>query len=76
MSPAEIEARYEGKGYSDFKQELAEVIIEGLKPLQSRYHKLAADHGYLDHLLEQGETRVRALAEKTLSIVKEKIGLG
>lgn len=76
LSPAEIEARYEGRGYADFKKELAEVIIERLKPLQSRYHKLAADHGYLDHLLEQGEAQVRPVAERTLSIVKEKIGLG
>ncbi len=36
LRKAEIEARFEGKGYAVFKQELAEVIIEGLSPLQSR----------------------------------------
>ncbi len=76
MGAVEIEDRFKGKGYAEFKQELAEVIIEGLKPLQSRYHMLAADHDHLDHLLEQGETHVRPVAERTLRIVKEKIGLG
>ncbi len=75
-APVEIEDRFKGKGYAGFKRELAQVIIEDLRPLQSRYHKLVAEHGYLDHLLEQGEAHVRPVAEKTLSIVKEKVGLG
>ena len=32
----EIEARFEGKGYGDLKKDLAELLIEGLRPLQER----------------------------------------
>ena len=71
-----IEDRFNGKGYAYFKRELAEVIIENLKPLQSRYRELTADPGYIDRLLEQGEARVRPVAGRTLNVVKEKVGLG
>ncbi|HEY83100.1 MAG TPA: tryptophan--tRNA ligase [Dehalococcoidia bacterium] len=72
----EIEARFEGKGYADLKRELAEVVIEGLAPLQARYRELTADPAHIDSLLTQGADRIRPIAEKTLSLVKERIGLG
>lgn len=76
LKRAEIEKRFKNKGYAEFKKELTELVIEHLKPLQTRYQKLSADPGYLDSILAQGAERIRPLAEKTLKIVKEKIGLG
>lgn len=76
LSRSDIEARFEGKGYADFKRELAEVVIEGLRPLQSRYRELTTDPTYLDSLLREGASRVRPIAEKTLTAVKNRVGLG
>jgi tryptophanyl-tRNA synthetase len=76
MSRASIEARFEGKGYAEFKKELAEVIIEGLAPLQRRYADLSADPPALDALLAQGASKVRAIAGNTVRTVKQKVGLG
>ena len=75
LSRLDIEARFEGKGYAHFKQELAEIIIEGLRPLQSRYHQLMADPTRIDSLLAEGAAKVKPIAEKTLTIVKQKMGL-
>ena len=72
---AAIEARFAGKGYAEFKKEVAEVIIEGLKPLQARYRELSADQAVLEQLLKQGADKVRPKAEEVLARVKEKIGL-
>ena len=72
----EIEARFEGKGYAIFKKELAEVIIQGLHPVQSRYRELTADPAHIDSLLAEGAERVRPIAEKTLALVKDRVGLG
>jgi len=72
----EIEARFEGKGYVDLKQELAEIVVESVSPVQSRYRELTADPTYIDSLLTEGALRVRPIAEKTLTIVKDRIGLG
>ena len=75
-SRAEIEGRFQGKGYGDFKRELAELVVESLSPLQSRYRELTAEPRYIDRLLEQGASKVRPVAERTIRAVKEKIGLG
>jgi len=72
----EIEARFESKGYVDLKRELAEVIVEGLSPLQSRCRELIADPAYLSSLLNEGAARIRPIAEKMMSRVRDKIGLG
>jgi len=76
LSRAEIEARYEGKGYAQLKKDLGEVVVEGLKPLQSRYRELTAEARHIDSLLAEGAARVRPLAEKTLARVKSRVGLG
>jgi tryptophanyl-tRNA synthetase len=72
----DIEARFEGKGYSDFKKELAEVVIESLRPLQERYQKLTAEPGHIDAILKAGADKARPLAAKTLAEVQKKVGLG
>ena len=72
----EIEERFSGKGYAYFKKELAEVVIEGLRPFQSRYQKLTADPAYIDSILSRGASKVQPQAEKTLAAVKGKVGLG
>ena len=76
MPTNRIEAEYEGKGYSDFKKDLVEVVIEGLRPLQERYRDLTAEPGRIDAILKAGADRARPQAEKKLAEVREKIGLG
>ena len=36
----EIEAMYEGKGYGDFKGDLAQVVVEAIRPIQDKYNEL------------------------------------
>jgi tryptophanyl-tRNA synthetase len=72
----EIEAQFEGKGYSDFKKALAEVVVEGLRPLQERYKELTADPTRIDSILTESANRARPIAEKLLAEVKKKVGLG
>jgi tryptophanyl-tRNA synthetase len=75
-SKSDIEAHFEGKGYGDFKRELADVIIEGLRPLQSRYQELTADPAHIDSMLAEGAAKIRPIAERTLADAKNKVGLG
>lgn len=73
---AAIEQRFAGKGYAAFKADLAETVIEGLRPLQHRFRDLMKDQGYIGGVLEEGADQIRPIAENTLSTVKEKMGLG
>jgi tryptophanyl-tRNA synthetase len=75
-SQKEIEAQFEGKGYSDLKKELAEVVVEGLRPLQTRYNELTAEPGRIDSILTDGANHARPIAEGVLNRVREKVGLG
>jgi len=72
----EIEKRFEGKGYGDFKKALAEVVIEGLRPLQERYREITAEPGYIDSILAAGAEKARPIAGEVLARVQQRIGLG
>lgn len=74
-SPDAIEKKFAGRGYGDFKKDLANLIIESLSPIQEKYAKLIADKSYLDQVLKEGREAVAPIAEQTLQDVKKKIGL-
>lgn len=70
----EIEARYEGEGYGKFKGDLAEVIVEGLTPIQEKYNELMEDKDYLEKVYKEGAEKANYMARKTLSKVYRKVG--
>ena len=72
---ADIERRYEGKGYADFKADLAEVVVDALTPIQARIAELEADKSHTLEVLRAGAERAEAIAERTLAKVRERVGL-
>jgi tryptophanyl-tRNA synthetase len=72
----ELERRYAGKGYSEFKRDLAEVIIAALQPIQQRLDELAANPGIVIRTLKEGAARARQLAVAKMAVVRERCGLG
>jgi len=71
---AAIEARYDGSGYGQFKQDVAEAVVELLSPIQERYNALRADEGELLRLLRVGAEKAAATAEPTLQAMYERMG--
>ncbi len=71
---SEIEKHFEGRGYADFKKELAEVIIHELAPIQKRY-KQYDDSGELCNILKQGAGRANQVSSGVLKRAKQKMGL-
>lgn len=72
-SPEEIESYFAGKGYAQLKQELAEVTVEFLRPLQERVK--AFDEAQLDQLLGLGRDKAKVIAKETMKAVTQKVGL-
>jgi tryptophanyl-tRNA synthetase len=70
----QIEAHFCGQGYAALKGEVAEVVIEALRPIRERYHELLADPVELDRILALGAERARAVAEPKIDEVKHKVG--
>lgn len=73
QSPEQVEAHFAGKGYAQLKQQLADVTIEFLQPLQERVRAINDDE--LIALLEKGAAKARGIASETWADVKEKMGL-
>ena len=71
----EIEDQYRGKGYGDFKKDLAEVVVEGLSPIRERTLELLDDPRELDDILEAGAERAREMADSTLHHAWARLGL-
>jgi hypothetical protein len=71
----ELEAAYEGKGYGDFKADVAQAVVELTEPVRQRYAELVADHAHLDAVLARGAERAGSVAEQTMAAVRERIGL-
>jgi tryptophanyl-tRNA synthetase len=75
-SPDTIESRYHGKGYAELKRELADVVIEGLRPLQAEYQRLADHPDHVDAILRRGAMRAAGIAGTTLARMHARMGLG
>ncbi|WP_163583049.1 tryptophan--tRNA ligase [Gracilibacillus saliphilus] len=71
----ELEQRYEGKGYGEFKQDTANAVIETLRPIQERYNSLI-ESDELDALLDQGADKANFAANKMLRKATKAMGLG
>jgi tryptophanyl-tRNA synthetase len=71
----ELEAMYEGKGYGEFKTDLAEVVVNALSPIQETYYELI-DSTKLDDILDEGAERANQTANKMLRKMKNAMGLG
>ena len=71
----QIEIEYQGKMYGHLKVDLAELVVETLKPVREKYDDLMKNRDYLDQLLKSGASRAQARARVTLDKVYNKVGL-
>lgn len=69
-----IVANYDGKGYGEFKDDLADVVIQALSPIQERYKEYRQDKVFLESIYREGADKAEAFAAKTLRKVYKKIG--
>ncbi|MBP1047723.1 tryptophan--tRNA ligase [Enterococcus sp. BWM-S5] len=71
----ELAEAYNGKGYGEFKSDLAEAVVALLEPIQERYKELLVSDE-LDEILDRGAEQARFVANKTLQRMKNAVGLG
>lgn len=71
----QIEKDYEGKMYGHLKVDLAELVVQTLKPVREKYDDLMKNKDYLDQLMKSGAERAEARAKPTLEKVYRTVGL-
>lgn len=72
----EIEQQYKGVGYSGFKSDLADAVIEALKPIQDKYNEIRNDDIYLEESLNEGRDFTLSKSSPKILQVKKAMGLG
>jgi tryptophanyl-tRNA synthetase len=72
---AALEAHFDGKGYGDFKREVAEAVNAYLRPVRSRYAELRTDPAMVEESLRKGAGKARAVAAETMEAVRDRVGL-
>ncbi len=71
----QLEKDYEGKMYGHLKVDLAELVVQTLKPVREKYDDLMKNRDHLDTLLLSGAERAQERAAKTLKAVYNAVGL-
>ncbi len=71
----DIEKDYEGVGYAQFKEDVAQALIEELKPVQDRVKEILKDKSYLQKIYNYSAEKANYVASKTLKKMQEKVGL-
>ncbi len=70
----DIVKRYEGEGYGKFKGDLAEVVVEALRPIREKYEEIRSDREYLEKVYREGAEKADRKSMKILSKVYRKVG--
>lgn len=65
---------YEGKGYGDFKADVAEAVVETMRPIRAEFDRLMADKKYLTDICAKGAESARRISGRTLAKVYKKVG--
>ena len=73
-SVQEVEARFDGQGYGDFKESLGDALVELIEPIQARYRELRSDPAELGRLLSVGAGKAREASAPTLEAMYERMG--
>jgi tryptophanyl-tRNA synthetase len=71
---SELEDAYRGKGYGDFKGDLAEAVVELVTPFRDRTLELLDDKAQLLDVLGRGAEQANAVADATLRDVYDRVG--
>lgn len=71
----EIEEKYDGKGYGDFKKDLAEIVGKEIGTIQERYQEIIKSQE-LDEILDKGREEAQKIAQKKMRKIYHKLGIG
>jgi tryptophanyl-tRNA synthetase len=71
----ETEKEFKKKSYKEFKESLAELLIDKFEPFRRKKEEILSRDSYIEEILEKGAKRARTIAQSTTEEVKKKMGL-
>jgi tryptophanyl-tRNA synthetase len=74
--PAEVALQFEGRGYGELKEAVADSVVELLANVREKYAELRPDEAALERTLAAGAEKARAIAAPTVAEVRDRMGIG
>jgi tryptophanyl-tRNA synthetase len=71
----ELEKKFKGKGYAEFKKSLSDLLVNSLEPFRRKKKELLHREVYVKEILSQGAKRAQAIAQSTMQEIEKKMGL-
>jgi len=65
---------FSGKNFSEFKENLSQVLVEKIIPISTEIKKLLAEKEYLDTILSDGSEKANKIASKKVNKIQEIVG--
>jgi tryptophanyl-tRNA synthetase len=65
---------YAGKNFSDFKEKLAEVLVDKIDPISSKIRNLLNEKDYLNKILEDGSNKANEISSKKIKEIHKIMG--
>ncbi len=66
--------KFSGKNFSEFKENLSELVVEKINPISNEIKRLLDDETYLSNILFEGFQKADKIASKKIKLMKEIIG--
>lgn len=70
----ELVGEYSSQGYGTFKNDVAEAVVEMIRPIRGEYDKIIQDKDYLKKICDEGAEKAYYISRKTMTKVKKKVG--
>src|SRR5579862_3212434 len=71
----QMRAHFTGMRYGDLKKQVVEMVVAKLEPIQQKYREITADPAYLDGILKRSAETVTPIAEETVRLTKQRMGV-
>jgi len=65
---------FSGKNFSEFKNQLSDLLVKKIEPISLEIKKLLNDQPYLDKILLEGVEKANLIASKKIDRIKEILG--
>ncbi len=66
--------KFAGKNFSEFKEELSNLVVEKISPISLEINKLLKDESFIDKVLHEGAEKANQIASKKIKEIKKIIG--
>ena len=66
--------KFSGKNFSEFKENLSEILIDKLSPISDEIKRLLKEKSYLDEILDEGSKKADNIASKKIKEIRDIIG--